>query len=118
MAEPRNPGRYLAPALVACAVAAAPQAAELTIDRLFDAPALAGTHVTREEHTIIVTLRPGLDWRRGTPPPLADLARLLSGLDNRIEVLAHGGIDRSPHAAAVADWPIWRAMRRRCRSTS
>jgi dipeptidyl-peptidase-4 len=41
MTEPRNPGRYLAPALVACAVASA-HGAELTIDRLFDAPALAG----------------------------------------------------------------------------
>jgi dipeptidyl-peptidase-4 len=42
MVESRNPGRYLAPAIVACAVATAPQAAELTIDRLFDAPALSG----------------------------------------------------------------------------
>jgi dipeptidyl-peptidase-4 len=42
MAESRNPGRYLAPALVACAVATANPSAELTIDRLFDAPALAG----------------------------------------------------------------------------
>jgi dipeptidyl-peptidase-4 len=42
MTESRTSGRYLAPALVACAVASAPQAAELTIDRLFDAPALAG----------------------------------------------------------------------------
>jgi dipeptidyl-peptidase 4 len=47
MAEFRSSGRYLAPALVACAAAAAPhagaaRAAELTIDRLFDAPALAG----------------------------------------------------------------------------
>ncbi len=47
MTQPRNPGRYLAPALVACAVASAHGAesshgAELTIDRLFDAPALAG----------------------------------------------------------------------------
>src|ERR1700692_1952712 len=42
MSDSRNSGRYLAPALVACAVATAPQAAELTIDRLFDAPALAG----------------------------------------------------------------------------
>jgi dipeptidyl-peptidase 4 len=41
MTESRNPGRYLAPALVACAVATA-HGAELTIDRLFDAPALAG----------------------------------------------------------------------------
>jgi dipeptidyl-peptidase-4 len=42
MADSRNSGRYLAPALVACAVATAPHAAELTIDRLFEAPALAG----------------------------------------------------------------------------
>jgi dipeptidyl-peptidase-4 len=42
VADPRNSGRYLAPALVACAVATAPHAAELTIDRLFDAPSLAG----------------------------------------------------------------------------
>jgi dipeptidyl-peptidase-4 len=42
MGDSRNSGRYFAPALVACAVAGAPHAAELTIDRLFDAPALAG----------------------------------------------------------------------------
>src|SRR6202021_2465895 len=42
MSDSRTPGRYLAPARVACAGATAPQGAELTIDRLFDAPALAG----------------------------------------------------------------------------
>ena len=42
MADSRNSGRYLAPALVACAAVSASSAAELTIDRLFDAPALAG----------------------------------------------------------------------------
>jgi dipeptidyl-peptidase 4 len=42
MTDSRNSGRYLAPALVACAVATSANAAELTIDRLFDAPALAG----------------------------------------------------------------------------
>lgn len=42
MNDPRNSGRYLAPALVACAAVTASHAAELTIDRLFDAPALAG----------------------------------------------------------------------------
>src|SRR3984893_18729986 len=43
MVDPRNSGRHcVAPVLVACAVATASQAAELTIDRLFDAPALAG----------------------------------------------------------------------------
>jgi dipeptidyl-peptidase-4 len=42
MTDTRNSGRYLAPALVACAVATGASGAELTIDRLFDAPALAG----------------------------------------------------------------------------
>ena len=45
MTDSRNSGHRIAPALVACAVAAAPQAAQLTIDRLFDAPALAGPAV-------------------------------------------------------------------------
>jgi dipeptidyl-peptidase 4 len=45
MADSRNSGRYLAPALVACAAVTASHAAELTIDRLFDAPALAGPTV-------------------------------------------------------------------------
>src|SRR5450432_913279 len=42
MTDSRNSGRYLAPALMACAVATGASATELTIDRLFDAPALAG----------------------------------------------------------------------------
>ena len=43
MVDKRKTGRYLAPALAAaCAVATAAQAGELTIDRLFDAPALSG----------------------------------------------------------------------------
>src|SRR5271154_6491685 len=42
MTDSRNSGRYLAPALAVCAVAAGANGAELTIDRLFDAPALAG----------------------------------------------------------------------------
>ncbi|MGA2399385.1 MAG: DPP IV N-terminal domain-containing protein [Steroidobacteraceae bacterium] len=46
MADPRSTASYLAPALVACAAATSPHAAELTIDRLFDAPALAGPAVT------------------------------------------------------------------------
>ena len=50
MKESKPAGRLLAPALVACAAAApgaatAPHAAELTIDRLFDAPALAGPSI-------------------------------------------------------------------------
>ena len=42
MTESRNPGQWLRPAIIACAVATAPHAAELTIDRLFDGPPLAG----------------------------------------------------------------------------
>jgi dipeptidyl-peptidase-4 len=42
MKETGNSGRCLGPALVASAVATAANTAELTIDRLFDAPALAG----------------------------------------------------------------------------
>jgi dipeptidyl-peptidase-4 len=42
MTDSRNSGKYLAPALVACAVATGAGAAELTIDRLFDVPPLAG----------------------------------------------------------------------------
>jgi dipeptidyl-peptidase-4 len=42
MLEFRISGRFLAPALVACAAVTATRAAELTIDRLFDAPSLAG----------------------------------------------------------------------------
>ena len=42
MTDTRNSGKYLAPALVACAVATSAGGAELTIDRLFDVPPLAG----------------------------------------------------------------------------
>jgi len=42
MPKPRRPKRNIVPALVACAVATAAPATDLTIDRLFDAPALAG----------------------------------------------------------------------------
>ena len=45
MNDSRNSGRYLSPAVVACAVATASHGAELTIDRLFDAPALAGPSI-------------------------------------------------------------------------
>jgi dipeptidyl-peptidase-4 len=45
MVNSRNSGRYLAPALVACAVATGANSAQLTIDRLFDAPALAGPSI-------------------------------------------------------------------------
>jgi dipeptidyl-peptidase-4 len=48
VADSRHSGRYLAPALAVCAAATAAgsPAAELTIDRLFDAPALSGPSIT------------------------------------------------------------------------
>src|ERR1700681_4224509 len=45
MADSRDSGRHLASVLAACAMPSAPHAAELTIDRLFDAPALAGPSI-------------------------------------------------------------------------
>jgi dipeptidyl-peptidase-4 len=47
MADSRLSGRYLAPALAVCAAATATgsPAAELTIDRLFDAPSLSGPSI-------------------------------------------------------------------------
>jgi dipeptidyl-peptidase 4 len=42
MVERRHSGRYWVPALMACAAATGVSATELNIDRLFDAPALAG----------------------------------------------------------------------------
>jgi len=69
-----------------------------------DVPALAGAQVMREEHALVLTLPPGKSWIGGAAPPLADLARLLAGLDNRIEITLHGGTDPSPHARPVEDW--------------
>src|SRR3974377_1086685 len=42
MADSRSPGRSLASFVVVCMVATGANSADLTIDRLFDAPALAG----------------------------------------------------------------------------
>ena len=46
MVDSRKPCSDLAPALLACATTSSPHAAELTIDRLFDAPDLSGSSVT------------------------------------------------------------------------
>jgi chemotaxis protein MotB len=74
------------------------------IDRLLsEDAALAGIHVSRLEHAMVLTLTNGAT-SNAAMPPLADLARLLTGLDNRIEIRAHTGIDPSPNAAPIADW--------------
>jgi chemotaxis protein MotB len=67
-----------------------------------ETPSLAGSVVSRQEHALVLTLPPGAAQPGGAA--LAGLARLFSGLDNRIEITAHGGTDPSPHAAAIADW--------------
>ena len=75
------------------------------LDRLVaDVPALAGAQLVRGEHALVLTLPSGKSWIGGAAPPLADLARLLAGLDNRIEITLHGGTDPSPHARPVEDW--------------
>jgi chemotaxis protein MotB len=78
------------------------------LERLVGAvPALTGAGLERREHDVVLTLPQGrepADWVGGTPSPLADLARLLDGLDNRVEVVVHGGTDASPHARPEADW--------------
>jgi chemotaxis protein MotB len=103
-------GRTIAAPNVAAPVPTAQAKLDLTyvstlLDRLVaDAAALAGSHVSRGEHAVVLTLRPGGTWIGAPTPALADLARLLSGLDNRVVIFVHGGTDPSPRAAAVADW--------------
>ena len=104
------PGRTIAAPTVVAPVPA-PQArfdpayVSILLERLVaDAPDLAGARVRREQHAVVLTLPPEMGWIGQATPPLADLARLLSGLDNRVEILAHAGTDPSPHALAVADW--------------
>jgi chemotaxis protein MotB len=65
-------------------------------------PSLAGSAVSRRDHALLLTLPPGTARPGGAA--LAGLARLFAGLDNRIEITAHGGTDPSPQAAPVADW--------------
>lgn len=65
-------------------------------------PGLQGATVERHEDALVLTLPPAALAPEGHP--LADLARLVEGLDNRVEVLAHAGIDRSPNAVPEADW--------------
>jgi chemotaxis protein MotB len=75
------------------------------LDRLVtDVPALSGATVVRQDHALVLTLPSTKSWIGGTAPPLADLARLLAGLDNRIEITLHAGADPSAHAKPVEDW--------------
>ena len=67
-------------------------------------PPLAGATLEREEHAVLFRLPVGMVWQGGEPAPLSDLARLLTSLDNRIEIRVHGVADPAPHADPLADW--------------
>jgi chemotaxis protein MotB len=69
-----------------------------------DSSSLSGAAVERAEHVVLFRLPVGLAWQGGDPAPLADLARLLADLDNRVEVRVHTVADPSPHADPLIDW--------------
>src|SRR6202051_5015192 len=115
MGDSRNSGRYLAPALVACAVAGAPHAADLTIDRLFDAPALAGPN--------FVGLKISPDGSRSTylPGKTEDKARLRPWEDDIREGRARILVDSSALATArekLSDEELSRRERQRTAALS
>jgi chemotaxis protein MotB len=105
---------YLTGRTITAPKVAAPEPAQAKLDLAYvaallqrlvaDVPALAGAQLARGEHALVLTLPPGKSWIGGAAPPLADLARLLAGLDNRIEITLHGGTDPSPRARPVEDW--------------
>lgn len=66
--------------------------------------ALKGAAVERDEHEIRFRLPMNFAWAGQDPAPLADLARLLSSLDNRIEVRVHGVADLTQAADPLAQW--------------
>jgi len=79
------------------------------IDKLVaDQPALAGTEITREEHRLVLRLpaQPIAHWADTEKPPLADLARLLTNLENKVEVTAHRGANPAPGADPTHDWVV------------
>jgi chemotaxis protein MotB len=81
-------------------------AAALVGKLVADQPALAGTELHREEHRLVLRLpaQPIAHWADTEQAPLADLARLLTNLENRVSVVAHRGTNPSPGAEANHDW--------------
>ena len=77
------------------------------LDKLVaDQPALAGSAVRREEHRLVLRLpvAPIAHWTDAGKPPLADLARLLGNIENRVAVVAHRAVNPAPGADATRDW--------------
>ncbi len=96
-------GVALTPPVVAPAHGTAYVAALL--DRLAaESVPLKGAVLTRDEHALRLSLPPAALSVGQQPAPLADLARLVAGLDNRLEIVVHAGMDPSPTAQPDADW--------------
>lgn len=75
------------------------------LDRLIVASApLKGAKLERRDHMLALLLPAEAGRSDVQPAPLGDLGRLLGGLDNKVEILVHGGADSSPGATPVADW--------------
>ena len=81
-------------------------AAALLDKLLADQPMLAGSELRHEEHRLVLRLpaQPIAHWTDTEKPPLADLARLLTNLENRISIAAHRGTNPAPGAEATHDW--------------
>jgi chemotaxis protein MotB len=79
------------------------------IDKLVtDQPALAGIALKREEHRLLLRLPadPIAHWTDTDKPPLADLARLLTNLENKVGITAHRGTNPAPGAEPTHDWIV------------
>jgi chemotaxis protein MotB len=76
------------------------------LDRLIvDSAALKGARLEHRDHMLALLLPAEAGRADIQPAPLGDLGRLLGGLDNKVEILVHGGADLSPAGTPVGDWP-------------
>jgi len=81
-------------------------AAALLAKLVADQPALAGSELQRDEHRLVLRLpaQPIAHWTDNDKPLLADLARLLANLENKVGVTAHRGTNPAPGAEPTHDW--------------
>jgi flagellar motor protein MotB len=75
------------------------------LDRLIlDSAPLKGARLEHRDRMLALLLPAEAARADIQPAPLGDLGRLLGGLDNKVEILVHGGADLSPGGAPIADW--------------
>jgi dipeptidyl-peptidase-4 len=117
MADSRHSGRYLAPALAVCAAATAAgsPAAELTIDRLFDAPALSGPAITALQISPDATR---VTYLRGKPDDKDRLDLWEYNLHDKREHILVDSKVLAPAAAKLSAEEIDRRERQRTASLS